>query len=115
MRISDWSSDVCSSDLEGGGSWITFIHGFLNYMHWIHLAPRPSLCAPPLPARHHARRCRPVCAPSPPPALVDALARIGTGGGGRGDGDPGPPASRPAGADRKSVVEGKGGSERVRH
>src|SRR3546814_14319426 len=86
MRISDWSSDVCSSDLEGGGSWITFIHGFLNYMHWIHLAPRPSLCAPPLPARHHARRCRPVCAPSPPPALVYALARIGTGGGGRGDG-----------------------------
>src|SRR3546814_8241496 len=21
MRISDWSSDVCSSDLNGGGSW----------------------------------------------------------------------------------------------
>src|SRR3546814_16385193 len=58
-------------------------------MHWIHLAPRPSLCAPPLPARHHARRCRPVCAPSPPPSLVGALARIGAGGGGRGDGDTG--------------------------
>src|SRR3546814_3404924 len=31
MRISDWSSDVCSSDLDGGGSQLhPFIRGLLD-------------------------------------------------------------------------------------
>src|SRR3546814_19828593 len=78
-------------------------------MHWIHLAPGPSLCAPPLHARHHARRCRPVCATSPPPALVGALARIGTGGGGRGDGDTGrAPAQLGRASHRESVCTSVG-------
>src|SRR3546814_4758197 len=44
LRISDWSSDVCSSDLQSGvyvvpqigaGVWIEFEHGDLDYPVWV--------------------------------------------------------------------------------
>src|SRR3546814_6077287 len=34
MRISDWSSDVCSSDLGGGASGQNTGQGYINLVHW---------------------------------------------------------------------------------
>src|SRR3546814_15953970 len=40
MRISDWSSDVCSSDLSGGGTLGMFHLGVIKALHQHKLLPR---------------------------------------------------------------------------
>src|SRR3546814_3242023 len=34
MRISDWSSDVCSSDLDNEGPWLTISAVEIGWRHW---------------------------------------------------------------------------------
>src|SRR3546814_19641014 len=96
MRISDWSSDVCSSDLHG------------QQRHSVHVHPAP-ICRPSLDDCSRKKRRAPtvyrrfslVRRLTRRPAPESAEARA-TGG-----------AAGARGGDRKSVVKGKSGSVRV--
>src|SRR3546814_13594555 len=92
MRISDWSSDVCSSDLREGPLRLG-----------LHLQPAPPDQADDPPRR----RAQALGRPGRFYASLDALTR-GALGGGAGEG-----CRRPQQGDRKSAVQGKSVSVRV--
>src|SRR3546814_20755408 len=87
MRISDWSSDVCSSDLFASG----------------YVLPADTDRA----RNRAARRCPPASAPD---SRVPQSTHRGTAGGARRRRWHGSPVAPPA---RKSVAEGKSVSVRV--
>src|SRR3546814_15399780 len=87
MRISDWSSDVCSSDLRGGGSEIIGETGILVHQCAVMLPGLLRQCIHPL-----------------APAVFTPVGRARAQGGAQ---------YRTGSLDRKSVVSGKSVSVRV--
>src|SRR3546814_4927536 len=61
MRISDWSSDVCSSDLDGVGGqrwWHTMLQDFIGLLRLQHLAHFLHALARESRQLRRGRRCR---------------------------------------------------------
>src|SRR3546814_19793842 len=100
MRISDWSSDVCSSDLAAGTT-------SKPTTSWPALARLRAIGRPMLPRPRNPMRA---IAASPIPAILVAFRpyRIPAGAG-----NPALPAAQAKVRDRKSVVSGKRVSVRV--
>src|SRR3546814_1111729 len=72
MRISDWSSDVCSSDLSSGGKWILGIAAVVGLLLLIGQSnkntPSPSPSPAPAPAYSPpAQSASPSYSPPAPP------------------------------------------------
>src|SRR3546814_3006261 len=56
MRISDWSSDVCSSDLFGDPGFMgTYALNVLDERNWVVVGDRREYRSPPAEAEHLAR------------------------------------------------------------
>src|SRR3546814_18492387 len=100
MRISDWSSDVCSSDLSPGG---LIVFERLLFVAALLLASRAAEARPQEPLQPlKDRYCHAVTAATDP-IVAPAPSRFTCGGEPSGYAD----------GDRKSVVQGKRGTVRV--
>src|SRR3546814_15345872 len=120
MRISDWSSDVCSSDLERGGGGATGQSGD-RYPRALSGADAGAQRINPCVIANGAKQSRAVYAGAGLPRRLRLLAMTGRGEANPRSNPPPvqgrPPAStaasraaRSAATDRKSVVAGKSGS-----